>query len=236
MKRALVVLAIGIGCGTPASGALADASDTASTTAYLRADRTYLREDIANLRSGQAALHNFAARTTAACPDIAAPTLHETGVQASYRNEVALEIFYAAGLAIMTPDRLARIKFADAIERLHWSNRKLRRLVREYTAAERAEAAFTVPDLCADFRTWAASEYGPPPASTASFLKRAIGLPDPSQEILSLIAPHPRARARDLVRSVKDLEGQAESSELNAVGATTTHMDEALGFQPPINP
>jgi hypothetical protein len=219
----LAVLAAGASL-TAAPSALADRGDAAVTLAYLRADRTLLLADSGQLAAGQAALGGFAATTAGECPLVA------SGAPVAHRGEMALEVFYAAGIAFTAPFRQARLRFAEAVERLRWTNGKLTLLARLYATAERAEAALAEPRVCASLREWVAGGYGPVPPGVARFLKEATSVPVPSEEILGLLGSAIQRNERGLLRSVRSLEGRVEGSVLNSVFEGSERLEQALGF------
>lgn len=223
-RRLLVALLVGVACLEAAPDAHAASGDAAATLAYLRADRTMLRADSRQLSAGQAALKSFAVSVSGECPGVA------SGAPAPYRNELSLEVFYAAGIAFVAPFKQARLRFAVDIERLRWQSRKLTELVRLYARAEREEASLVVPAVCTNLTEWVKGGYGAPPASTARFLRTASSVPAPSEEILGLLRSSVQPGDRGLLRSVKDLEGRTENAVGTAVWEINRHLQEALGL------
>jgi hypothetical protein len=124
------------------------------------------------------------------------------------------------------PLAAAMVAFAHAVGGLHWSNRRLTRIVRTYATQLEGLARLALPNVCADVKAWAASGYRTLPASTVQF-DRVYNADDiEAEEVpLRLLTPFESARDASLVRRTKRLEAPLAEAEAHAVADYTRILD-----------
>jgi hypothetical protein len=198
------------------------ADDAAATHAYLRTDDAYDRSEYAEVGVSVAAIEARASEIGGECSSVLTYAPRDTAF-----GELGEEASTTAFFGGTASERSMRLRFAQAIEHLRWSDRRLTRLVRAEVAEERAIATLALPDVCADIVAWKTSGYAALPQSAASFLARvqAIGSLSsvgPSQEsretaILRLLRPYEAPAQRRTARLIEHLEAQI-AGRLTAAG------------------
>ena len=129
-------------------------SDRAATALYVRARDRLFSALLAGVRSGGATATAYAQQVAAECPGVLSSAPHSIAVRDFFGEEAAA--FEAALGRSFLPPSLA---FARAVAPLRWSSRKLTRAVRADADDDVQESRTSPPDLCADYRAWAASGY-----------------------------------------------------------------------------
>ena len=213
--------------------------DTHTAEAYLRRTHAFDRTALANLAAGTAAaaawramLERECAGVAAGAPDIAAlgrgAPLTASEQLREIRETAAMtsEIIDGSVVAELAPDRRAALSAARALARLHWSDRRLRRLARLEVAELRAEFATPAPNVCADLRAWAASGFRTLPHATI----QRFGGGGEGHELLAV------ALERDGIAAVKTLARRTRRLEetltrhIGAGIAPLGHLITVLGF------
>jgi hypothetical protein len=218
------VCLVAIGC-LGATPALASASDEEATLSYLRADRQALQGVKAGLPKAELAMNRFVTQTVAECPGVAdhAPS----GQSLDELKEEALETVSVAGESSV---RAALLSLASRIAHLRWSSRRLTRLVRGYATELRKTNVH--PPFCSELKEWVAGGYGTLPQSTTRFLKKEASAPGPEDQIVALLTPYARLRAKALLQSVERLELQEAIKALAVALPAVRALEDGLGLRP----
>jgi hypothetical protein len=236
-RSAAYLLAFAIACGVLVSDAVAHPNDVAATKAYLRAEYKAYRVIDANLQTSRKDLKSFVGEVVAGCPNVLAGFPQE---DAQLPNLIEEELAALAAVA-ERPDLHAELVFARSVSHLHWTNRLLRPLVKQY--GEKAPTISAV-SLCADYTTWAASGYRTLSSHSQSFLRRMEakekrngimglkGSEGPGSAIKRLLVPYERASGRKLAKQVDRLEAQLEDASLELILRAAGEMDKGLGLPP----
>ena len=237
MSAAIAVAAL-VAC-LSASAALGAVSpgDASATRAYLRLELARTHAALSDLPRGIAAIEALSARLRSECPGVLANAPKPGPGTPSSATELEIEAEESAaaiGAAEHTEDALAR-RFAEAVARLHWSNRALTRLVHAGAAAEAAKAAIPPPDLCADMSTWASSGYETLDAATPVYLRREAALSEhehAGEAILHRLARYENRSDRSLARRITGVEKSALPVVLAKLLAALEQVSEALRTAP----
>ena len=163
--------------GTPA--------DRAATRAYLEAELTYARAQLANLSASLSAVQALDGSLAAECPGVlsgaprdrvrsigSAPermTPRQEGEARRHRrqaNSLQTELLQAIEFADLGPSRAAAAAFVAAIRPLHWSEAARTTLTQISADALEADLARTPPPVCSDMQAWVSSGYRTLSAST----------------------------------------------------------------------
>jgi hypothetical protein len=203
---------------------------------YLRAAEAFARVQAANVAASVAVMEKGAARIAAGCPSIlvGAP---QGGQLSELEGELAAAVLFSAA----GPNRRAMLSFASKVDALHWSNRRIARLVRSLAAEERATAKLTLPNVCADIRVWTASGYHTLSASTLRFIKatEAIGKQTGGgghkgesleEAVLGRLRPYETPSDRRLAIHVGRLNETVGNRLLPAYFMTLGRVGQALGL------
>jgi hypothetical protein len=140
-------------------------SDLLATRSYLMAELAASKALAANDRAGAIAVEELAASLKGECPGVAAGAPADS----PSREKLVYETAYAAVLAYVSPIRTALLSALDIEAHLRWSERMLTLLVHGL-AARNALVTVSPPDLCRDWRAWAASDFKAIPSATTNFL------------------------------------------------------------------
>jgi hypothetical protein len=160
----LTVLVVGLTGAIGAGGATAAPSvasqDTAATKAFIASAERYDVLEAKRIPAIIARRDAYVAQVSSACPD----ALAGAPVLGSSRQQVGLLKFRAeAGAALeidaLQPVRAVTDRIAIVQERLRFSDPFVRFEVGFYASATPAYLALPVPDLCADARALAASDF-----------------------------------------------------------------------------
>jgi hypothetical protein len=192
------LLAFAIAFGVLVSDAVARPNNVAATEAYLRAEYKSYRAIDDNLETSRKDLKSFVGQVVAGCPNVLAQFPQG---DAQLPNLIEEEL---AALAVVAerPDLHAELVFALSVSHLHWTNRLLGPLVKQYS--EKAPT-ISAPSLCADYTTWAANSYRTLSPHSQSFLRRmkakekrneVMGLKGsegPGEAIKRLLVPYERS-------------------------------------------
>jgi hypothetical protein len=196
----------------PGSGALAAGSDSASTSAYLRANYQLVKVAHENLSKSVSGYHSVLSHVRSACPR-AAVNSPQDPESTQLSNEVIGTMVLSAG----KPDLAAIRTFLRAVSGLHWSSSPVTHAVKSYTGMLGQLYKLTVPNLCGDVAAWAAGGYRALPASTVSFDRVfypdwvALGL------VPKGIARSENAESRQLAQRAGRFENQLTNAEAEAV-------------------
>jgi hypothetical protein len=220
-----------------AAPALGKPDNANATKRYLAAYAARERAVIEALPAASAAVAALSGHVAGECPGVAAGA----PARATATEEVGAEILGAVAVTIADGIERANARFARAVSGLRWTDRSVARLVSAFTEEERALAALTVPDLCADLRAWAASRFMTSAADTSRFVSllqateyRSTSQVKPAEEpeyaVLRLLRPYESPSDSGTVRSVKLLRARTQASLANAVLGPTAQIESAVGL------
>ena len=202
-----------------------------TTRAYLKARLVEVRSNGPAYRAGIKAIEALAAKVQAECRGVlaAAPNL-----QSPSEQEVNAEVF---AVVLRTPERAEHavsVKFARTVRRLHWSDRRLTRLVHTDAQRRALQSGIAPPDLCADLKAWAASGYTATSAATKGYLRRlsaagATTLQVSGQKTIKRqLARYEDRSAKALIRRTKTLEAQQARLAVKVFPEATGKVARAL--------
>lgn len=219
MKMSVVVFACSVClCLLTPSLAAAGAGDAAATRAYLRASNAYERSMSREAPAGEAALAASASQIASGCP---------SALTYAPRDEAFWGIGEEIGATLATAYwlgapglRAPTLRLLDGIAHLHWSNRRLTRLVHVEAAVERANTTFVPPDVCADVAAWKASAYATLPPGTMRFLARLSRI-----EALSFVGFTQESRGAIIRRLLRRFEGTKERADAKRLARLEARVD-----------
>ncbi|MFZ1925076.1 MAG: hypothetical protein WAU42_02930 [Solirubrobacteraceae bacterium] len=224
--------------GVLVSDAMARPNNVAATKAYLRAEYKSYRAIDANLETSRKDLKSFVGQVVVGCPNVLAGFPQGDGQLPNLLEE---ELVALAAVA-ERPDLHAELVFARSVSHLHWTNRLLGPLVKQYS--EKAPT-ISAGSLCADYTVWAASGYRTLSPHSQSFLRRmeakekrnevmgSKGSEGPGEAIKRLLVPYERSSLKKLARQVDRLEAQLEDASVELIIGAAGDMDKDLGLPPP---
>lgn len=239
-RSAAYLLAFAIAFGMLGSDAVAHPNDVAATQAYLRAEYKSYRTIDADLGTSRKDLKNFVGQVVVGCPNVLAQFPQG---DAQLPNLIEEELAALAAVA-ERPDLHAELVFARSVSHLHWTNRLLGPLVKQYSEFSEKAPTISAASLCADYTAWAASGYRTLSPHSQSFLQRmeakekrneVMGLhgsEGPGKAIKRLLVPYERSSVRKLAKQVDRLEAQLEGASLELIFGAAGEMDKDLGLPP----
>jgi hypothetical protein len=189
-------------CVPTSALAAARSSNTTATRAYLRIVVEQQRVENSDVGMGVAAVQVFARQIAGECPGALAYAPRDVAYE-----QIGGEFEYALSIAVddaLVPQAKA-LGLARALDALHWSNRRLTRLVRDREAEERAYATGTPPNLCAQIAAWRESAYAALPESSIRFLAE-MGASEPA----IFVGPREEPRAKVIARLLESYQKPAE--------------------------
>jgi hypothetical protein len=246
----LITLTAMAGSDAPAV-ARVKASDATATRAYLEARIAWQRATGAAGPAELNAINALAAQVRAECPGVltGAPPRVKGEKTNQSEGEVSREILSAAFGAAEHVGHPADARFAAAVQRVRWSNRRLTRLLRSLAIEHAEQSAIPPPDLCADMKFWVASGYTAVSAGTKRFLHRHSVVSsitqiefephEPASNFFHLNAvvayrlkPYEDHADRLLARKALPPEGKLTDPRLGPLFEALDAVDAALGRSP----
>jgi hypothetical protein len=210
--------------GVFASGAApALASNAASTQAYLRANYALVRHFAARIPSAGTELDGVLAEVRRECPDAAAGSPENVDSE-QLSNEVIGTMVTTVAQHNVAPIRAA----IRAVAPLSWSNGALTRSVRAESAKGKVLSSLAVPDLCADVKSWVASDFQTLPASTVSFDRQFMPAWVAPGFLPAALSAYETPEERTLARRTAQLEQQWTEFEAREVETWGTIMDTLM--------
>lgn len=193
--------------------AAASARDRAATRIYIDANYRLVLAARAHLAASEAAIHSLVRHTVAECP-LAGEGSHVD----SAASEVSEEVVGTIVTTAYRPDVDSIDTFVHAVAGLHWSDRRLTRIVRAYLVKLRNLAALAPANICADVKAWGADGFEGLPEGTVRFDKLYLAADIEAEEVpLRLLAPYENAHEAALLRRTKRLEAPLANAEAEAV-------------------
>ena len=204
-------LTAAVGAGVALAGPVVTRQDTASTKAFIASSERYARLQAKRIPAINARQDAYVAHVSSGCPGAltGAPTL------GSPRQRVGLLMFRAeAGAALeidaLQPIRAVTDRIASVQERLRFSDPFVQFEVGFYASATPAYLALAPPDLCADARALAASDFTKlTPAGNAFWHDLTTLLSPasvPSTALLPLMRPYAPAAVAAALKSLPTLQ------------------------------
>lgn len=182
----------------PALAVRLSRADRTAAYSYLRAVLAYERAVAPNAPTPAAAIRALARSVEVGCPAVltGAP-LPEQGAPTSKAaadasetleeeaEELQQELALGFGDASIRAAAGAVAAFISAVESIHWTNRRYTVAFRSVTQALAAERPLAAPQVCADARAWASSDYRALPRSADELYEATKhAMPPPSQRRL----------------------------------------------------
>jgi hypothetical protein len=217
---AFAVLALGV---APASVSAAP-SDTASTQAYLKAAHTALQAVVGKWSAVEAGIHALNLRFHAECPDVGAGS-----PQSEEEQKLSYEVAGALWATGYHTDIGIVRTFVKAVAPLKWSNPAVTRDAHRFTKGLQEMAALSVPNLCADVRTWAAGGYAAAPADTEQY-DRHVEAIEIKEIPRGLLLPYLPASDRGLLAQTEHLATRFEELEFSRGQVDWNAALETLGL------
>jgi len=190
----------------------ATAADSATTTAYVKADYALVNAISARLPTSHAALENLLAQVRRECPGAAAGS-----PQDPESTQISNELIGAMVIAAGRPDLRDVRAFVATASRLRWSSGALTAAIHGYAHQLGILSRLTAPPLCADVRAWAVNGFKALPASTihfdALFVPNWVG----AGELPARLASYESTEARTIAGRAMHLEERISEFEAGAV-------------------
>lgn len=191
----------------------AQASDAASTQAYLQADYKLVHTAAAGVVRTEKAPLLLLARVQRECPVVAAHS-----PQDPQSTQLSNEVIGAMVTTAYKPDLPAIRAFVKSVSGLRWSSGALTREVRGYAKSLKSLAALAEPALCADVHSWASSGFTTVPPATVSFDARFMPAWVGIGNVFGGRLTHSESsQSRSLAARAAPLEERITQAELNAV-------------------
>jgi hypothetical protein len=227
IKTPALIATIVLALGATATLAHAAPQDVLSTQVYIQEDHVLQLAEEASLPASRTAAGGLISQVNSQCPNIMAGAPHNNETA-----DVGGEILGSVLVALSRPEDRANIKFAQRVEGLRWSSRKLEHTVRSYATELKAQAGLAMPNLCADLKAWAASGYTTLPASSVRFVGQVDAIltgPEPGDVPLKLFAPYERPDEKTVIHQTKLLEAELSKSQIALLETTLSQISRALG-------
>jgi hypothetical protein len=207
MLRGLAVAAVALAFGQAPARALAAPEDVASTHAYVVAAYTALHAVVSKWSTIEAGIHKLDQRFEAECPKVGAGS-----PQSEEEQKLSSEVAGALWATGYRTDAAIVRKFVKAVRRLRWSNPAINRSARKFTTGLLEMTQLSIPDLCGDVRTWAASGYKAVPADVVSYDQHVEAI-EVKEIPRKLLRPYVQPGDRQLVSRVERLDKRFEELE-----------------------
>jgi hypothetical protein len=207
LTRLSTVILVFLALAIVPTNALSAPRDVTSTHAYLRANYAFARASEARVAAAQTKIEALNRTLGQQCARV--------GV-GSPENALAQHMSYEVAVALWSItygiDAGPIRTFADAVDRLTWSNAKLTRIAHKYASDLQELAALQMPDLCGDVRAWTASGFKTVPTITAQLDQRVEAI-EPQLLAPRLLTPYELAGDRGIVASTNRLETKLQDTE-----------------------
>lgn len=205
-----VALVIALVVALPTSRALA-ANDIAATRTLVAAQYQLTSLMVINLSSGLASEGVFVKHVQRECPDTGAEAPPSASIEA---QKLVEEMGGALLVTLLHNDRHAIHHFARLIAPLHWSASTLTNMLHAEAVKLEQFSGLAAPDLCADMRAWAASQFEVAPARTLEFDQQVTASESArGQSDLKMVQPYEDSRTNALARRVNALRRRFELRE-----------------------
>jgi hypothetical protein len=214
-------------------------SDVRATRAYLQAQRALWGAASTDTQPGATAAEELAARLGRECPSVAANAPRASAAS----HELIAETSFALGLAYAAPIQQTVRGVVGTLSSLRWSDRKLTASV-HVQAAEYGLLTVPVPDLCSDWRAWAASGYNATPPGTKRFFAEVVTVIGSNEEVVGeleanierRLRPYEGSRGRVLQREVDHLRRLTRGHSSSGLRVAFRKVQAALGLHESLGP
>jgi hypothetical protein len=215
------VLTVGL---VPAGALAASPQDSSSAHRALEAADTTLQAVVSTWPNVEQNLHKLDLKFARECPDVASGS-----PQNSSEQRLSYEVAGALFATGYHTDAKIADAFIKAVSSLRWSNPAIGRRLHVFVNGLREMIALTVPDLCADVRSWIASGYQTVPARTLQFDEHveAIEVEVPSPRLVAAYVP---PADRGLLKRVEHLLTRFEELEFTTGQQDWLEVLETLGL------
>jgi hypothetical protein len=194
------------------TAASAAPNNAAATQSYVKANSALVHIARTHLAAEEAAPKTVLHKLTSECPNVALQS-----PQNELSEHLSNEIIGWIVIEAAKPDAAALHTFLKAVTPLHWANSSLNHTMTAYVRSMTTLTKLAVPDVCADIKAWAASNFKTLPATTLKF--DAAFLPN-----WVAIGYQPKALSgfesgatKSLASRAKPLEGELQDAEARAV-------------------
>jgi hypothetical protein len=209
MLGRLAILATVLALGFAPANATAAPRDVASTHTYLVAGYAALHAVVSKWSSVEADIRKLEQRFHAECPRVGAGS-----PQSEEEQKLSYEVAGALWATGYHTDKGVVQAFARAVKPLRWSNTAITRSAHRFTAALQEMTALTVPDICADVRSWAAGGFKAVPISTQQFVRHVEAI-EVKEVPRNLLRPFLQPADRGLLARVERLATRFEELEFS---------------------
>lgn len=239
-RASIVAIAAGILSPLAPSVALGSSSDDgAATRAYIDARYTFAHANAPNTSAQLSAMRALSGRVEGECPGVLAGA--RSLASAKQLQAITNEVLATITLAEIGPDRNALRATARKIRNLHWTDRKLTRLVRREDQEAKALASLPDPQLCTDLRAWAASSFRVLPVQTEHVNRElAVEVSEEGQGREEIIArrlrPYELPAEHRTVRRTAAIEARRNRATESTFLAAFKTISVATGLAPPEPP
>lgn len=204
--------------------ATAAPQDVAATHAYIKANYALGRAMVARTNAGQGKVAALNGRLGRECPGIGAGSLQNEASQ-----PISDEVVVALWSLEFGVDAGPIDSFQQAVGGLRWSSSTTTRVAARYVRSLHELATLTLPNLCADVRSWKASGFQTIPAAVLSLVRRVEAI-EPKAISPRLLAPYERGGDADMFRRTVRLEQKLEENEFHFGQDDWARVLETLGL------
>ena len=178
MLRRLAILLAALALGLAPAQALASPQDIASTHAFLVAGHIALQATVSKWSAVEAGIRRMDHKFATECLHVG-----EGSPQNEEEQKLSYEVAGALWASGYHTDAGIVRRFWTAVKSLRWSNPSITRRARRFARSMLEMTKISVPDLCGDVRSWAATGFRSIPASTVRYDKHVeaieVKLPSP---------------------------------------------------------
>lgn len=224
-RRAALLAGVVVLASAPA-GALANPADVAATRTYVRVNHRLVQEAVSRIPAVHTTLQHVLAQLRSECPMVAAGSPQNSESEQLSNEVVGVMITAALHDALPVPR-----EYLNVAGRLSWSGPTVTGSVRAYVAKVRVLESLKQPNICADIRSWAASDFLTLPASTVAFAPRFMAAWVSPGELPAALSGYETTGEKPLLRQTRSLEAQFSEFEAREVETWGEFMN-TLGLWP----
>jgi hypothetical protein len=212
IRARLICLSSVIFVALGSAGASAAGNNATATQSYVRANSALVHIARAHLAAEEAAPKSVLHRLSTECPNAALQS-----PQNELSEHLSNEIIGAIVIEAAKPDAGALHTFLKVVTPLHWASSSLNHTMSAYVRSLTTLTKLAVPDVCADIKAWAATNYQTLPPTTlkfdAAFLPNWVAIGYQPKALSSFES----GSTKSLAGRAKPLEGQLQDAEARAV-------------------
>jgi hypothetical protein len=204
--------------------ALGKQSNRSATHAYILANYALVRSARSEVKPAEEQVAKLNAQLREECGHVASesPQNHES-------EQLTDEVAGALWSIVYHLDSRAINRFSSAVAPLRWTDSKLTRRAEKYATSLRELSNLTMPNLCADVRSWTVSSFHTIPTSTTEFVRHlnTIGATTiPSRQL----EPYEGSSEKSLAARMDHLETMLEHAESSIGFNDWSTLLETLGL------